>query len=214
MNASLSLFISHTFPHTFTLSHTHTHTLRPGLGLDPLVEAWLLSTQPAFDLLVERLATRHAERVARLQALAAQAGRQVWWPFTQHQSIKAGSVQVSGRDLMSSLLFPMLGVESMLGIPQSRPNICPCPSVLLLCFPLLHPSILSRPRFDSASSRPLSQLCPCYSPQVIDARCGEEWQVYSPSSGGTPAGQAGQPEMGQLTPLYDGCSSWWTQVGD
>ena len=39
-------------------------------------------------------------------------------------------------------------------------------------------------------------------PQVIDSRSGEHWQVH----GGTDA--AGH----HLSTLYDGCSSWWTQV--
>jgi hypothetical protein len=60
----------------------------------------------------------------------------------------------------------------------------------------------------------VSNLCCCFRVQVVDSRCGEHWSVYSQQATSTASDQnaAHQQEAG-LQPLYDACSSWWTQVG-
>ena len=62
--------------------------------LDPLLQAWLHDNAACFDSLLSLLSNIHDQRVARLASMADTASRQLWWPFTQHASLKEGAVQV------------------------------------------------------------------------------------------------------------------------
>jgi dethiobiotin synthetase/adenosylmethionine--8-amino-7-oxononanoate aminotransferase len=72
----------------------------------------------------------------------------------------------------------------------------------------------SRPRY---SKHTLPLICthvtivfvPVRDVQVVDSRCGEQWSVYSKHA--TNSSAVHQQEA-SLQPLYDACSSWWTQV--
>jgi len=57
--------------------------------VDGHLASWLRETAPAFDGALASLARWHGLRVQGLRAAAAAAQRDLWWPFTQHTSVRA-----------------------------------------------------------------------------------------------------------------------------
>ena len=57
--------------------------------VDEQLATWLRDTAPAFDGALAALADWHGRRVQGLQLAAAAARRDLWWPFTQHTSVRA-----------------------------------------------------------------------------------------------------------------------------
>ncbi|MEW5314668.1 MAG: hypothetical protein WDW38_006143 [Sanguina aurantia] len=62
--------------------------------LDSSLAAWLQDTESQFQALASQLTTRHAERRAVLRGSASAAQAHLWWPFTQHATMKDSAVQV------------------------------------------------------------------------------------------------------------------------
>lgn len=79
-------------------------------GLDAPVKTWLQDTQAHFEGVVKLLLLRHSARLQRLESMAQQASKQIWWPFTQHASLTPGAVQV--------------GVCWQGATPQQQPGRC------------------------------------------------------------------------------------------
>ena len=57
--------------------------------VDEHLASWLRDTAPVFDGALAALARWHGLRVQGLQEAAAAARRDLWWPFTQHTSVRA-----------------------------------------------------------------------------------------------------------------------------
>eukprot|EP00208_Stichococcus_sp_RCC1054_P000920 CAMPEP_0206139432 /NCGR_PEP_ID=MMETSP1473-20131121/6079_1 /ASSEMBLY_ACC=CAM_ASM_001109 /TAXON_ID=1461547 /ORGANISM="Stichococcus sp, Strain RCC1054" /LENGTH=768 /DNA_ID=CAMNT_0053533229 /DNA_START=85 /DNA_END=2388 /DNA_ORIENTATION=- len=66
-------------------------TKRDKSRLDPQLKAWLDETRGTFDDVALHLRQWHRQRVSQLSSAAAAARRDLWWPFTQHQSVSADS---------------------------------------------------------------------------------------------------------------------------
>jgi hypothetical protein len=47
-------------------------------------------------MLLSLISDLHRKRLAKLSSMAEAASQKVWWPFTQHASLKDGAVQVCG----------------------------------------------------------------------------------------------------------------------
>eukprot|EP00873_Tetraselmis_striata_P013035 jgi/Tetstr1/433299/TSEL_022586.t1 len=65
-----------------------------GAGVDAQLEAWLAQSAPQMDALLQALLAYHGKRVERLQSMAGEARRLLWWPFTQHANISNDLVTV------------------------------------------------------------------------------------------------------------------------
>ena len=63
-------------------------------GPDAELEAWLGATDAAFDALLEELFEAHGRRAGALGGLAARALESVWYPFTQHATLREGDLAV------------------------------------------------------------------------------------------------------------------------
>ena len=97
---------------------------------DAQLKEWLRENRSVFDAMIQNVSAAHAKRVSLLVAAGKEALNTIWWPFTQHDSIK-NDQEVT----------------------------------------------------------------------IIDSRSGEDIVVFC-------------PQKHTLTPLYDGCASWWTQGMD
>ena len=85
--------------------------------VDDHLASWLRDTAPAFDGALASLARWHGVRVQGLQAAAAAARRDLWWPFTQHTSVCASlSLNVS---LSVCLIASLSGIVAV----SLRPSI-------------------------------------------------------------------------------------------
>ena len=62
-------------------------SLPPG-ALDPQLRAWLAESEAQFGELATALRAWHEERVRMLEAAASAARSTLWWPFTQHTSVR------------------------------------------------------------------------------------------------------------------------------
>ena len=60
----------------------------PASGPDPQLRAWLRESEGQFAAMAAQLRGWHEARVAQLQAAAAAARATLWWPFTQHTSVR------------------------------------------------------------------------------------------------------------------------------
>lgn len=103
------------------------------------------------------------------------------------------------------------------------------------CRLLLTVTALRHQNTRTHTSRQSDGLWSCWLYQVVDGRCGEMWHVLDtsppppppatppaappssskqlqPSRPTTPATTSQPPAQPQLRPVYDACSSWWTQA--
>lgn len=82
-------------------------------AVDPHLAAWLAETQPAFADAATGLRRWHRQRVALLESAAGAARRDLWWPFTQHDSV--------GRRQTAGFVSFLLGLkpDDSSGCPQS-----------------------------------------------------------------------------------------------
>jgi hypothetical protein len=61
----------------------------PAGGPDPELRAWLRESDDQFAAMAAHLRAWHEARVTQLQAAASAARATLWWPFTQHTSVRA-----------------------------------------------------------------------------------------------------------------------------
>ena len=65
----------------------------PASGPDPELRAWLRESEAQFADMAAHLRAWHEARVAQLQAAASAARATLWWPFTQHTSVRPSPVR-------------------------------------------------------------------------------------------------------------------------
>ncbi len=63
-------------------------------GIDAQLRAWLRESEAQFAELAVQLRAWHEERVRKLEAAAGAARATLWWPFTQHTSVRRGGTQI------------------------------------------------------------------------------------------------------------------------
>lgn len=103
-------------------------TKRDKSRLDPQLKAWLDETRGTFDDVALHLRQWHRQRVSQLSSAAAAARRDLWWPFTQHQSVRGSPcIQFLLAVTLSVLLYDVLiALRHFLYNTNSSVNIFLC----------------------------------------------------------------------------------------
>ncbi|KAK9815939.1 hypothetical protein WJX72_012312 [[Myrmecia] bisecta] len=95
--------------------------------VDANLQQWIDSTRPQFDEILAHLQQQHQQRVAQLASAADAAQAQLWWPFTQHASLK-DQQRITVADSRCGEEFAVYQADAETAAPSLRPQYDACAS--------------------------------------------------------------------------------------
>lgn len=90
-------------------------TATPEAPIDPQLLTWLENSEASFSEAAQKMQRWHSSRVGALGAAASSARQNLWWPFTQHASVRnlgdqLPEVGLVNRPVVIHCCRPLLGL--------------------------------------------------------------------------------------------------------